>query len=141
MDEMAKEVSGPAYRWVCKKCASANEAHVATCATCGCPALVAPIELDPPAAPKEPAHFLDEPGTWWVFFPELPIAIALVLAAPVWAILLIGHGHILPAIFLLIGVGGLGYAAYQGIRANEKWAAYASIMGILIIGGIVSSLT
>jgi hypothetical protein len=139
MDEMAKEVSGPAYRWVCKKCASANEAHVATCATCGCAALVAPIELDPPAAREEPAHFLSE--QWVLFFPELAIAVVLVLAAPAWAIFLIEHGHILPAIFLLVGVGGLGYFAYQGIRANEKWTTYVSILGILIIGGIVSSFT
>ena len=127
---------------MCKKCASANDAHVEACASCGCPAVIAPATLEPPKKQTEkPDHFLKESGSWFMLFPELPIAVLLLLSAPVWAVSLLLKGHAFPAFFLLIGAGGLGYGAYRAIRANERWGTYASIIGILIIGGIVASAT
>ena len=72
-------------------------------------------------------------------FPELPIAAALVLAAPIWALSLYLDRRPLAAIFLFVSASGLGYAAFRAIRANHVWGAYASIVGILIVGSLVAS--
>ena len=76
-----------------------------------------------------------------MMFPELPLAAVLVLAAPFWAVSLLVNHYPFAAIFLLVAAGGLGYVAYTAVRAHEKWRAYASIIGILIVGGIVASNT
>jgi hypothetical protein len=73
-----------------------------------------------------------------MMIPEMPIAAVLVLAAPFWAVSLVFNHHPLAALFLLVAAGGLGYAAYLAIRANEKWGAYASIVGILVVGGLIA---
>ena len=134
-------MSGPGYKWICKKCASANEAQADTCASCACPAVVAPVTLDPPRERVQSEHFLMEPRSWFLMFPELPIAAVLLLAAPFWAVSLFMNNHPVAAMILLITAGGLVYAAYSAFRANEKWGAYASIVGLLIVGGVIASNT
>ena len=74
-------------------------------------------------------------------FPEMPIAAVLLLAAPVWAISLILSQHFFAAVLLLAAAGGLGYALYRAVRANQKWGAYAAVIGILMVGGLVASTT
>jgi len=103
--------------------------------------VIAPIKLDPPSQSAKSEHFLMEPGGWWLMFPEMPIAAVLVLAAPFWAVSLFFNHHPFAGILLLVAAGGLGYAAYSAIRANEKWGAYASIAGILIVGGLIAANT
>jgi hypothetical protein len=133
---LRKLMLAPAYRWVCKKCASENEARVARCAACACPAIVAPDELEP-LPPRKPAHFIEDASSGWLFFPESLIAGVLVLASPIWGARLLWQGQVLLGVFLLIGVCGAGYAAFRSFRANERWTAYASIVGINIIGAVV----
>ena len=74
-------------------------------------------------------------------FPEMPIAAFVLLIAPFWALSLFFNNHPFAAIFLLISAGGFGYGAYRAIRANAAWGAYASIFGILIVGGLIASNT
>ena len=106
------------------------------CSWCGTSAAVRPIDLDPRVEAKEPdpnEHFIEKPGSWFMFFPEGPIAIILVLGAPVWSLHLISDGRYAAAIALLIGVGGLGYWAYRGFTENKRDRAYLAIIGILLL--------
>ena len=82
-----------------------------------------------------------EPVNWWLMLPEVPIAAILVLVAPLWAIYLLTNHHPVAAITLIVSVAGLGYAAYRAARANDKWGAYFSILGILLVAGLVASQT
>jgi hypothetical protein len=134
-------MSKSAYRWVCKKCAGENDAHLGRCVSCGCPAVVAPNDIDPEPPSREPEHFIKKRSTGLQFFPEALIAGFLILVSPVWAAKLIWQGHALAGIFLLGGVGGAGYVAFRSFRDNEKWMAYASIIGIVVVGAIVNSVT
>jgi hypothetical protein len=133
-------MSAPGYRWVCKKCASENEARVACCVACACPAIVAPGELESLSSPV-PAHFIEDASSGWMFFPESLIAGVLVLASPIWGARLIWQGQVVLGIFLLIGVCGAGYGVFRGFRANERWTVYGSIVGINIIGAVVFCVT
>ena len=90
---------------------------------------------------NEPTHFLNERGAMWTFFPELPIAVALVLAAPVWAVFLAMNGHPVAAIALVVTLIPVGYAAVWGFRTNQKWAAHLGILGILIVAWAVNANT
>src|SRR6516165_5719065 len=115
---------GPGYQWACKRCSSTNHPDVAVCATCGFPAVIAPQELEPPRESRAPDHFLKEPATYWVMFPEMPIAAILVLVAPFWAISLLVNHHPVAAVLLVVGVGVCGYLTFLAARANEKWGAH-----------------
>jgi len=134
-------VSAPSYAWSCKKCLRANEPRTLTCASCGCPAVVAPDDIDPPRPPDAAKHFLQEPGAWLTFIPELPIAAFLVLATPAWAMTLMLRGHFAEGVFLLLGVGPLSYAAYRGMTSNQRWLTYLSIVGILVVAYVVGTRT
>ena len=134
-------MSAPSNVWSCEKCGRANAPFTVTCASCGGPAVVAPIEIDVPKPADVPKHFFQEPGAWLTFLPELPIAAFLVLATPVWATTLMLHGQVAEGIFLLVGVGPLSYTAYLGVSSNQKWLTYLSIVGILAIGYMVMTST
>jgi hypothetical protein len=140
-------MTAPTYEWVCKKCGATNEARRDVCATCGCESSVRPIDVDPSLQKRYPdleddsEHFLLTAGGFWMFFPELPIAAFLVLATPLWAIYLMGHGHAAQGVVLIVLVCPLAYGAYWGLRSNNKWATYGAIVGILIVGGMLNSST
>jgi hypothetical protein len=103
--------------------------------------VIAPIDLDPPKPRDAPKHFFQERGIWFTFIPELPIAVVLVLATPVWAVTLMLHDHVAAGVMLVAGVAPLSYGAYRAMQANEKWLTYLSIVGILIIGYMVGANT
>ena len=134
-------MSAPTYVWSCKRCHRANEPNTDTCSWCGCPASIAPVDLDPPKKGGDPKHFFEEPGSWLIFLPELPIAALLAVASPVWAVSLMLHGHIVGGIILMLGVVPLCYGAYWGIRSNNRWGTYMAIFGILVLGMVISSNT
>ena len=125
------------YRWICKRCKSANDALADWCSHCRCPAVIAPAEL-PEASPLiSPGHFLTESRFWINYFPEWLLAAGLALAAPVWAIRLLWQGHIGLGLFLIAGGGVAGYAAYCGIVGNNKLLTWLAMMGFLVVGVIV----
>jgi hypothetical protein len=78
--------------------------------------------------------------SWWLLFPEGPIAAILVVIAPAWAISLALQSHYAKAALVLIGTWGLAYVAIRGLLAERKGVVYAAVVGILAIAGFVSGV-
>jgi hypothetical protein len=137
-------MSSPSLRWVCSKCTTPNLVGAENCIACGAQAktfgrFAAPTDPDVDGETAKD-HFLGEPTSWFLFFPEGFIAALLVLATPFWAAFLAYDGHLMRAAGLFGGVTLLGYLAYRGIRGNEKWLTWSACAGMIVIAFIVGEL-
>lgn len=132
-------MSAPRYKWLCKKCAHINAGERSSCEQCGISANASPDEINLPQPVDPSAHFATKTNWWIGAFPEWLIAACLVLAAPVWSVVLASQGKIFEAALLLCGTGCFGYVAYIGVRENRGWLTYFSIFAIIAIGYLVGS--
>lgn len=78
--------------------------------------------------------------SWWLLFPEGPIAALLALIAPAWAIGLALQSHYAKAAIVLVGTWSLAYVAVRAILANQKGLAYVAVFGILAIAAFVEGV-
>ncbi len=138
-------MSAPAYRWVCHKCSSSNEAHTETCGSCGFAAVASAEQIDRSRPDYQPPHYdtarTERASRFWLFFPEAILAVALVLVAPFWAIRLAVGGHIGGAGALVVDVGLAVYAFVRFMRRGHKYLAYYVMITALALAFVIYSAT
>ncbi len=104
-----------------------NEPGTGLCSSCGTSAVITGFDLDPTVSNEEADHCrrvkTDRNTSVTLFFPEIILAGAIALGAPVWAISLVFHGHAIAAILLVSGValGVIGFF-WSKFNANKGHA-------------------
>ena len=80
---------------------------------------------------NKPGHFLSEPGIWFVFLPEGPIAVFAAVLVSLQAAYLTYSGRFGTAALLTAGIITFGFAAYRGLRNNKKWLTWIACVGLV----------
>ena len=111
-------MSGPGYQWICHKCRASNDANADSCAACNYPAVASGMQINPPKSTKSKAN-LDDPWTMAIYFPKGLIAAFIVFVTPLWALGMLIHGHILPALAIVVTTAVLAYWCFVFVRSGD----------------------
>jgi hypothetical protein len=123
---------GPTSNWVCKKCATSNDAGSQFCIGCGCSPEGTPIELEPDAVKAEKRPFSAEDDFWAWIFPEGYIAIAALIASPFLLLGLLLKGEFFRAFVWFCGIGSMGCLMAYGFREGLRFLVHLSFLGIVL---------
>lgn len=124
----------PSYDWVCHKCKAVTPAEQSVCSSCRFPAEASGKKIEratlsyPLPRKNQSLVFSD----FALFFPEILFAGLVVIVSPVWALVLLLNGHVLPTAVLAIGISGSSYVFIQGVRRQAKYLAYIGTIGSLL---------
>lgn len=129
---MAERIS---YRWICHKCRAENEAGLTKCASCWFPAVASAEEagLIPSVTHRPKSVIFERVG---LFFPEVIVAVGVVLYSPFWLASLLLTGKWLAAVLLFVSVclGATLYWFATGHR-HATFLVWVS-MALVIIGAL-----
>ena len=96
------------------------------------------MQINPPKSTKSKAN-LDDPWTMAIYFPKGLIAAFIVFVTPLWALGMLIHGHILPALAIVVTTAVLAYWCFVFVRSGARWAAYGTMLGIIICASLINS--
>lgn len=139
------------YRWTCRRCKASNDAGSDVCCACTFPALAsarglgqadATTTLPPAASPRDGLGWIRKEAA--LLFPQTVLAGAVLLASPLWFVVLLRNGQYTAAAVLFTGIAPAMLLVAVAFRQKSagglylgSWVTFVAI----VIAGLVARLT
>ncbi|MFL6695751.1 MAG: hypothetical protein ACJ8GJ_01205 [Vitreoscilla sp.] len=141
----------PTYRWTCRRCQASNDAGSDVCSACMFPALGgaraagqadATTTLPPAASPRDGLGWIRQEAA--LLFPQVILAGVVLLASPLWFVVLLRNGQYAASAVLFIGIAPAMLLVAVAFRQKSagglylgSWVTFVAI----VIAGLVARLT